>query len=113
MPTLRADQFRALGVTSGRRSPSAPEIPSISEAVPGYDSAGWYALAAPAGTPESVLARLSTELQAMLAEARVKAALADAGVDADPGSRGASQETMLDGMRRLTALMDRIGYQPR
>ncbi|HEV7263323.1 MAG TPA: hypothetical protein VGN83_00145 [Falsiroseomonas sp.] len=43
----------------------------------------------------------------------MKTALANTGVDADPGSRGAASEAMLAGMRRLTALMDRIGYQPR
>ncbi|WP_372619485.1 Bug family tripartite tricarboxylate transporter substrate binding protein [Falsiroseomonas sp.] len=113
MPTLLAGHFRALGVTSARRSPSAPDIPAIAETVPGYDSAGWYALAAPAGTPEPVLARLNTELQAMVTEPTVKTALANTGVDADPGSRGAASEAMLAGMRRLTALMDRIGHLPR
>jgi tripartite-type tricarboxylate transporter receptor subunit TctC len=111
--TLRAGHFRPLGVTGARRSASAPEIPAIAETVPGYDSAGWFALAAPAGTPEAILDRLNAELQAMLAEPTVKAALVNAGVDADPGSRAASLETMQSGMRRLTDLMDRIGHQPR
>lgn len=113
MPTLRSGHFRALGVTSARRSASAPEIPAIAETVPGYDSAGWYALGTPAGTPEAVLAKLNTELQAMLAEPFVQTALANTGVDADPGSRSAAAEAMLAGIRRLTALMDKIGYERR
>lgn len=111
--TLRAGHFRPLGVTSLRRSASAPEIPAIAETLPGYDSAGWYALAAPAGTPDAILDRLNAELRAMLAEPTVRTALVNAGVDADPGPRAASLETMQSGMRRLTALMDSIGYQPR
>jgi len=113
MATLRAGHFRPLGVTGARRSPSAPEIPAIAETVPGYDSAGWFALAAPAGTPAAILDRLNAEMQAMLVESGVNAALVNAGVDADPGSRAASLETMQAGMRRLGDLMDRIGYQPR
>lgn len=112
MPTLRAGHFKALGVTGGRRSPSAPEIPSIAEAVPGYDAAGWYSIGAPAATPEPILARLNAELQAMLADPTVQATLANAGVDADPGTRAQSAETMRTNIRRWTELMDRIGYRP-
>lgn len=112
MPTIRAGQFKALGVTGGRRSRSAPDIPSIAETVPGYDAAGWYSIGAPAGTPEPVLARLNAELQAMLAEPSVQAALANAGVDADPGTRDQSAETMRMQIRQWTELMDRIGYRP-
>jgi len=67
----------------------------------------------PAGTPEPILARLGAELQAMLAKPQVRVALSNAGVDAAPGTRDAAAETMTDGMRRVTALMDRIGFQPR
>jgi tripartite-type tricarboxylate transporter receptor subunit TctC len=113
MPTLRAGQFRALGVTGARRSPSAPDIPSIAETVPGYDASGLYGLSAPAGTPQPILARLNAELQAMLADPAVQATLRNAGVDPEPGSPAAMRETMLDNIRRWTELMDRIGFQPR
>jgi tripartite-type tricarboxylate transporter receptor subunit TctC len=111
-PTLRAGQLRALGVTGGRRSPSAPEIPSIAETVPGYDASGWYGLSAPANAPEPVLARLSVELQAMLADAQVRAALAGVGVDSEPGTPAQMTETMVANTRRWTELMDRIGFRP-
>jgi tripartite-type tricarboxylate transporter receptor subunit TctC len=112
MPTLRAGQFKALGVTGGRRSPSAPEIPSIAETLPGYDASGWYGLSAPAGTPEPILTRLNAELQGMLGDPSVQATLRNAGVDAEPGSREAMRETMISHSRRWVDLMDRINFRP-
>lgn len=112
MPILRAGTLRPLGVTSARRSAGAPEIPAIAETVPGYDGASWYALGAPAATPEPVLARLHAALNAVLAAPAVQAALVNAGVDADPGPRARAAEAMQAQIRRWTGLMDRIGYQP-
>ncbi len=52
-------KFRALGVTSPKRSPSLPDIPAIAETVPGYSVESWYGIYAPAGTPGDVIARLN------------------------------------------------------
>ncbi|HSQ03303.1 MAG TPA: tripartite tricarboxylate transporter substrate binding protein [Burkholderiales bacterium] len=58
-PLIKAGKLRALGVTSPRRYPGAPEIPTIAESgVPGYELVGWFALLAPAGTPQEVIAKL-------------------------------------------------------
>jgi tripartite-type tricarboxylate transporter receptor subunit TctC len=67
LPQVKAGKLRALGVTTNKRSPLAPEIPTISEAgVPGYESTYWFAAYVPAGTPAPVVAKLN--------EAIVKAA---------------------------------------
>lgn len=61
MPMVKANRVRVLGITTQKRSPLLPEVPSISESVPGYEMIGWYGLTAPAGTPPAILARLNTE----------------------------------------------------
>ncbi len=67
IPHVRAGRLRALGVTSSKRSPAAPDIPSISEAgLPGYEAMQWYGLLAPAATPRDIIALLHKEAVAVL-----------------------------------------------
>lgn len=65
---IKAGKLKVLGVGSLHRSPSLPEVPTISEAgVPGYETSIWYGLFAPAGTPPAIVQRLHTEVTAVLA----------------------------------------------
>ncbi|MBI4193634.1 MAG: tripartite tricarboxylate transporter substrate binding protein [Betaproteobacteria bacterium] len=67
LPHARTGRLRALGVTGARRISAAPDIPTVAEAgVPGYEATQWYGLLAPAGTPRDIVARLNTELVAVL-----------------------------------------------
>jgi tripartite-type tricarboxylate transporter receptor subunit TctC len=59
---IQAGRVRALGVTGPKRNALLPDVPSISEAVPGYQTLGWYSLVAPTRTPEAVLAKASAEV---------------------------------------------------
>ena len=63
---IRAGRLRALAVTTAKRSPALPDLPEIAETVPGYDSAVWYGVLAPAGTPADIIARLNREFLAAL-----------------------------------------------
>jgi tripartite-type tricarboxylate transporter receptor subunit TctC len=60
LPLSRAGKIRALAVTSPQRSKLAPELPTVAETLTGYEVVGWYGLAAPAGTPAGVVAKLNT-----------------------------------------------------
>jgi tripartite-type tricarboxylate transporter receptor subunit TctC len=62
LPTVKAGRVKALGVTSAKRTPLVPELPTIAESVPGYEFIGWYSLAAPATTPAGILAKLNAEV---------------------------------------------------
>jgi tripartite-type tricarboxylate transporter receptor subunit TctC len=62
LPTVKAGRVRALGVTSAKRTPLVPDLPTISESVPGYEFIGWYGLAAPSKTPAAVLTKLNAEV---------------------------------------------------
>jgi tripartite-type tricarboxylate transporter receptor subunit TctC len=72
-PHVRSGKVRALGVTTARRSPAFPDLPTIAEAgVPGYEVNGWYALLAPARTPAPVIDRLSRETAGALQAKEIK-----------------------------------------
>jgi tripartite-type tricarboxylate transporter receptor subunit TctC len=76
---IRAGQLRPLGVTTVKRSDVLPNIPSISEFVPGYETSSWFGIAAPAGTPADIIETLNRETNAGLADPAINARLADMG----------------------------------
>ena len=82
LPLVKEGKLRALGVTSLKRSPAAPEIPTIAEqGLPGFDAVSWFALFAPAGTPKPVVDRLQGEVKKILAMPDIAAKLGEAGLD--------------------------------
>lgn len=83
---IRGGSLRALGVTSAQRSPALPDVPAVSEVVPGYEASAWFGMAAPKGTPPAVIARLNREINAALADPAMKAKLADLGGVPLPGT---------------------------
>ncbi len=83
---VRGGSVRALAVTSAQRSPVLPDIPSIAEAVPGYEASAWFGAAAPKGMPPAVIARLNREFNAALADPEMQKKLADLGGVPIPGT---------------------------
>jgi len=83
---VKAGTLRALAITSVKRSSLLPEVPTVAESVPGFEVALRYGLAAPAGTPPAVIARLNKELNAALAAEDVKTRLATEGAEALSGT---------------------------
>jgi tripartite-type tricarboxylate transporter receptor subunit TctC len=76
---IRAGKLRALAVTTASRSEALPGIPSASEFVPGYVASNWYGFAAPKNTPFEIVGRLNAEINAALADPKMKARLAELG----------------------------------
>ena len=76
---IRAGKLRALAVTSATRSDTLPEIPSVGEFVPGYETSAWWGVGVPKNTPEAIIGRLNKEINAALADPRMKARLVDLG----------------------------------
>ena len=77
---IRAGKLRALAVTTANRLELLPEIPTVGEAVPGYEAIAWQGIGAPKGTPAEIVERLNEHINAFLADADVKARLAEIGV---------------------------------
>ena len=80
LPLIRDGSLKVLGVSSAERLAEAPDIPPISEAVPGFDVSNWSIILAPAGTPRDIVNKLHGELKAVMAAPDVKAQLAKIGM---------------------------------
>jgi tripartite-type tricarboxylate transporter receptor subunit TctC len=76
---IRAGRLRALAVTAATRSDELPGIPAVGEFVPGYEASVWYGIGAPRNTPVEVIDKLNKEINAALADPKMKARLADLG----------------------------------
>jgi tripartite-type tricarboxylate transporter receptor subunit TctC len=76
---VKAGKLRALGVTTATRAEALPDVPVIGDFVPGYEVSAWYGIVAPKNTPAAVLETLNKEINAGLADPKLKARLADLG----------------------------------
>jgi len=76
---IRAGNLRALAVTSATRSEVLPDIPTVGDFVPGYERTGWQGVGAPRNTPAEIIDKLNKEINASLADPRMKARIADLG----------------------------------
>ena len=76
---IRAGRLRALAVTSTTRLQALPNTPTLAEFVPGYEASTWFGLAAPKTTPLEIVDKLNKEVNAALADPKIKAQLADLG----------------------------------
>jgi len=83
---FRAGELRALGITTKKRSATAPDIPPIADTVPGFDATIWTAIIAPAGVPKPIISRLNTEIRRVLEDPALKEKLSDLGVEIDAGT---------------------------
>ena len=78
---IRAGRLRALAVTTATRSDALPDIPTVSEFVPGYEASTWSGVGAPKATPAELVETLNKEINAALADHKIKARLAGLGVE--------------------------------
>lgn len=94
-------RLKALAVTTSKRIPQLPDVPTMQEAgVAGYDASVWLALLAPAGTPRDIVVKLNTEIGKLMASADTRKALYDAGVEVAPSTPEAMSEYMVKEMDR-------------
>jgi tripartite-type tricarboxylate transporter receptor subunit TctC len=82
---IRAAKLRALAVTTEGRAEALPGVPSIGEFVTGFDASAWYGVGAPKNTPVEIVDKLNNEINAVLAEPKMKTRLADLGGTTLPG----------------------------
>jgi tripartite-type tricarboxylate transporter receptor subunit TctC len=76
---IRAGRLRALAVTTAKRSDALPDIPTVGEFLPGYEASNWYGVGIPKTTPAEIIDKLNKEINAGLADPKMKARLADFG----------------------------------
>jgi tripartite-type tricarboxylate transporter receptor subunit TctC len=105
--------LRALAVTSAKRLPDFPDVPTVAETFPGFDFAGWFVLAAPKGVPEPILTRVNREMAAAMTDPAVVKKLGDIGYISHGG--GTLKETSDYVQAQHAAwgtLVHEIGLQP-
>lgn len=84
-PHVKAGKLRAIAVTSAKRSPALPDVPTVAEAgVPGYEATSWFALYATGGTPKPIVDRLNAEVVKILAMPEVRQQMAGQGAEPHP-----------------------------
>ena len=76
---IKAGRLRALAVTTATRSEALPDIPTVAEFLPGYEASNWYGIGAPRNTPVELIDKLNKEINAGLADPKIKTRLADLG----------------------------------
>jgi tripartite-type tricarboxylate transporter receptor subunit TctC len=104
LPHIKAGKLRALGVTSEKRSPAVPEVPAISETLPGFGIESWQAIFAPAGVPAPVLEKLSSAMIKAVNDPEIKAKLVAQGITPggmSPAELGAFQKSEVEKWARV------------
>jgi tripartite-type tricarboxylate transporter receptor subunit TctC len=105
-------RLKALAVTTARRIPQLPDVPTLQEAgVPGYEASVWLALLAPAGTPRDIVDKLNSEIGKLMASADTKKALFDAGVEVAPSTPEAMSDYMVQEMARWGKVVKDTGIK--
>ena len=105
-------RLRALAVTTAKRIPQLPDVPTMQEAgVPGYVASVWLALLAPAGTPRDIVNKLNAEIRKAMDSPDTKKALYNAGVEVSPSSPEAMSEYMVQEMERWGKVVKETGIK--
>jgi tripartite-type tricarboxylate transporter receptor subunit TctC len=112
MAQVPSGRLRALAVTTAKRIPQLPDVPTLQEAgVPGYDASVWLGLLAPAGTPPAVIGRLNAEVAKALEASDTRKALYNAGVEAESSSPEAMTQLMEREMARWGKVVKDAGIK--
>ena len=86
LPHIQAGKLRALAVTTAKRSDALPNVPTVAEAVPGFEASAFFGMGVPKGTPPEIIEKLNKEINAALADPKMKAKLAELGGMLVPGT---------------------------
>jgi len=109
---IRAGNLRALAVTAATRLEVLPEIPTIAETVPGYEAIQWQGMGAPKGTPAEIVEKLNKEINAGLADPKIKARFADLGGTVIAGSPADFGKFIADETEKWAKVVKFAGIKP-
>lgn len=112
-PQLKAGKLRAIGITSAKRAPSVPELPTMIESgLPGFEVSQWFGLLAPAKTPKAVIGTLNAEIARILNEPDMKGRLAAEGADVVAGTPEEFGQRIRAEIAKWRKVVDQIGLKP-
>jgi tripartite-type tricarboxylate transporter receptor subunit TctC len=106
---IRSGKMRALAVTTATRADALPNIPPVGDFLPGYELNSWGGVGAPRNTPNAIIEKLNKEINAGLANARVKARIADMGLDVLGGSASDFGKLIADETEKWGKIIRAVG----
>ena len=111
VPHVKAGTLRALAVTTRTRAPSMPDLPTVAETLPGYETVAWFGVLAPAGTPKDVINRLSVEIAKIARSPDMRERLAGMGAEPVGGTPEEFGAVMARDIAKWTALAKSVGIK--
>lgn len=111
-PFIKAGKLRAIAVCGARRATSLPDVPTVAETLPGFESSGWYALLGPAGLTRDVTNKLYESFAAALKTSEISRRLAEQGVDVVAGTPDELAKLMPREIARWGAVVRASGAKP-
>ena len=109
---IKTGQLRGLAVTSSKRLETLPDMPTVGETVPGYEASQWYGIGAPKATPAPIVDVLNTEINAFLADPKMKAKLVDLGGTELPGSAAEFTKMIADETEKWSRVVKFANLKP-
>jgi tripartite-type tricarboxylate transporter receptor subunit TctC len=109
---VRASKLRALAVTTATRSEALPDLPTVGDFVPGYEASGWYGVVAPKNTPAEIVNKLNKEINAALADPKLKARFAELGATPLVGSSADFGKLLADETEKWGKVVKFSGAKP-
>lgn len=113
LPHIKTGRLRAVAITSAKRSPLLPDLPTVAESgFPGFEVHSWFGLAAPAATPRAIVDRLNAELGKVLASADLQQRLQDLAATLEAGTPEQMQALIASELKRWAVVVKSSGAQP-
>jgi tripartite-type tricarboxylate transporter receptor subunit TctC len=109
---IRSGTLRALAVTTATRSGTLPDLPTVGDVLPGYESSAWFGVGAPRNTPADIVEKLNKEINAGLADPRIKARLADFGGTVLAGPPGEFGKLIAEETEKWAKVIKFAGMKP-
>jgi tripartite-type tricarboxylate transporter receptor subunit TctC len=109
---IKTGKLRALAVTTATRSDVLPDVPTVGEFLPGYEASTWYGIGAPKNTPMELIEKLNEEINAVLADPKMKARLADLGGTAFLNSPAQFGKFIADETEKWAGVVKFAGLKP-
>jgi len=111
LPHVRAGSIKGLGITTAKRSAAAPEFAPIAETVPGFDVSSWFALFAPAKTPQAIIDKIQADTKAGLADPALRAKMDNLAAEPVGGTSAELAAFLQAEMKKWGDLIKEIGVK--
>lgn len=112
MPLIQSGRLRAIAVTSSKRSPVLPDVPTVAETLPGYESLAWYGFIGPRGMPAAIVARLNTEVSRALKQPDLISAMSRQGAEPTYMNASAFAQYIETELKRWGTAVKTAGLKP-